>query len=173
MNRTILNNIARFFGFGLAQVFVLKEMNLWWAGFHYFQIFLYPLFILLLPFRAPQQLILFLSFVMGIFIDGFYDSMGVHASASVFTAALRPWVLAWVAPRGGYDSKHVPTKAQYGLPWFLRYASILMGIHLLFYFSVESFTFVNPFEIFLKTVGSGIISMIFIWMTIMILNPKE
>lgn len=160
-------------GFGLAQVLVLKRITLWWEGFHYFQIFLYPLFILLLPLRTPQQLLVFLGFVIGISMDMFYDSPGVHASACVFVAAIRPWVLDWIAPRGGYDSKHVPTKAQYGLPWFLRYAAIMLALHLIFYFSVESFTFVYAIQIFLKTVSSWIISMIFIWMAMMILNPKE
>lgn len=173
MNRTIFNNLARFLGLLLLQVFVLKRITLWWDGFHYFQIFLYPLFILLLPFRTPKELVLFSAFVLGISVDLFYDSPGVHASASVFIAAIRPAVLRWLAPRGGHDVKHSPTKAQYGMPWFLRYASIMMGVHLLFYFSVESFTFVYVISILLKTVSSFVISMIFIWMAMIIFNPKE
>lgn len=173
MNGTILNNVARFIGLALLQVFVLRRITLWWDGFHYFQIFLYPLFILLLPFRTPRELVLFAAFFLGLGIDFFYDSPGMHASASVFIAVLRPAILQWISPRGGYDVKHSPTKAQYGMPWFLRYASIMLAIHLFFYFSVESFTFVYIVQILLKTVSSFVISMLFIWMTMIIFNPKE
>ncbi len=173
MNRTILINIARFLGFGLAQVLVLKRITLWWDGFHYFQIFLYPLFVLLLPLRTPQQLVLFLAFVMGLSVDMFYDSAGLHASASVFMAAWRPFVLRQLEPRGGYNINFSPTKERMKMPWFLRYTSILIAIHLFFYFCVETFTFVYIGEILLKTICSFAISVFFVLMTMLILNPED
>ncbi len=172
MNRAITPHIIRFVGLLLLQVLVLKHITPGWEGFHYVQIFIYPLFIMLLPFRTPMVWLLLSAFAMGIIIDFFYDSIGLHASASVFVAYVRPAFLRWLVPRGGYVISQSPTKDYLGWPWFLRYASLMLATHLFFYFSVEYFTFVYIVEILLKTAASFVASMIFILMAVSIFNPK-
>ncbi|MEM1319301.1 MAG: rod shape-determining protein MreD [Bacteroidota bacterium] len=173
MNSTVLANTLRFLGLVFLQVLVLKRFSLGWENFNYFNIFLYPLFIMLLPLRIPHSLLVGLGFVLGIGIDIFYDSPGVHASAGVFTAFIRPFVLSFMEPRGGYNVNHTPTKARFGLSWFLIYSSVLMFAHLFFYFSVEAFTFYYIGDIFLRTVSSFFISMIFIIMYQFIFDPRD
>ncbi|NJK82907.1 MAG: hypothetical protein HC912_02935 [Saprospiraceae bacterium] len=81
-----------------------------------------------------------LGFVLGIIVDYTYMSLGVHASATVFTAFVRQPVLRALEPKGGYNLNFSPTKARMGWAWFIRYVSIMMLVHLLFYFSMEIFT---------------------------------
>ncbi|HMN88920.1 MAG TPA: hypothetical protein PKD70_05530 [Saprospiraceae bacterium] len=173
MNTTIFIHIIRFIGILLGQVFLLKHIDLSWGGFNYIEIFWYPLFILLLPFRTSQPVLLLLSFVTGLAVDSFYDTTAMHAAALVFTGFIRAYVFELIQPRGGYDITHSPTKYRMGMPWFLRYTAILMGVHLFFYFSVEFFTFVYIVDIMLKTVFSFILSMIFVLMFMFIFNPKD
>lgn len=173
MNRAFTPSIIRFIGLFLLQVLVLKQITPGWEGFYYVQIFMYPLFIMLLPFRTPRAAILLSAFAMGIFVDFFYDSPGLHASASVFIAYIRPAFIRWLEPRGGYNINQSPTKAYLGWPWFLRYATLMLAAHLFFYFSVESFTFVYIVEILLKTVLSFVASIVFILMAVAIFNPKD
>ena len=45
--------------------------------------YVYVLFILLLPFDTPKALLLILAFIMGIIIDLFMGTPGVHSSATV------------------------------------------------------------------------------------------
>ena len=173
MSRTIIVNVLRFAIILLVQVLVLKRFNPGWEGIHYVQFFLYPLFIMLLPFQTPKVVSLLLAFCLGISVDLFYGTSGLHASPLIAMAFIRPSVIKYLEPRGGYTAAHSPTKARMGMPWFLRYSAFLLAMHLFLYFLIESFTFVKIGEILLKTVLSFIGSMIFVMMAILIFNPKE
>ena len=173
MTSSIIPNIIRFILLTLLQALIFKEFAFGWGGRVYFQTLIYPLFILLLPMNFPRWLIVLLAFTMGIILDIFYNSPGVHASAFVFTAFIREPILALLEPREGYSVNMSPTMQKMGSSWFFRYASIMMAIHLFFYFSVDAFTFVYIFDIFLKTLFSYIISIAFIMMVMIIFNPKN
>lgn len=173
MNSVIVINALRFIGLVVLQGLVFQNVGAGWENFPYLNIILFPLFILLLPMRTPKASVILLGFLIGIFVDIFYNSMGLHASAAVFTAFARPYVLNILEPRGGYNVNYSPTAYRMGLGWFLRYASILMFSHLFFYFSVEAFTFVYFVDILIKTIVSFIVSMIFILIYQLILNPVD
>ena len=102
-----------------------------------------------------------------------YDTWGVHASASVFTAYIRSFVFRIFEPRGGYNINLSPTAKSLGPSWFFQYASAMMFLHLFFYFSVEAFTFVYIVDILLKTMISFIVSMMFLMVFELIFRPKE
>ncbi len=174
MNNVLLTNSFRFIVLALVQVFILRNVvatgGAFWANF---QLIIYPVFVMLLPFRTPRVLILGLAFGMGLFVDAFYNSLGIHASACVFMAYLRFFVLDWLEPKGGYNNDYSPTKQRLGLGWFMGYSAILLFGYLLWYFSVEAFTFVFWKDILAKTSGSFIISYIIILIMQFIFNPKE
>lgn len=173
MNNIILTNVLRFIGLCLLQVLVFKQMSPGWENFNYISVIAYPIFLMLLPLRTPHMLLVFLGFVLGLCVDIFYNSPGVHASASVFTAFIRPFVLGLLEPRGGYNLNHSPTKRRFGITWFALYASILLGAHLFFYFSVEAFTFYYIGQILLRTIASFIVSIIFVIIYQVIFDPKD
>ncbi len=173
MSSAILTNVFRFILLLLLQVFVFKQMTLGHEYLRVFQVLVYPLFILLLPFRTPRYLVILLGFVMGLAVDIFYDSPGVHASALVFMAFVRDWVLSWMEPKGGYNLNFSPTKERMGLGWFFQYTSILLACHLFFYFSVEAFTFVYIIDIIQKTVASFVVSLAVIMIMQFIFNPLD
>ncbi len=170
MNSTILTNAVRFVVLLLLQGLILRRIAMEWPYFH---IVLYPLFILLLPLRTPRPLVILLGFIAGMAVDLFYQTPGLHASAATFTAFARALVLRYLEPRGGYNVNYSPTAWRLGLGWFLRYSAILMLLHLLFYFSVEAFTFVWLGEILLKTGLSFIFSMLFVFIYTVVFNPAE
>src|SRR5690606_24816872 len=108
----------------------------------------------LLPMRTPVPLMLLLGFSIGFFVDVMYDTWGLHASAAVFTAYVRSFVFKIFEPRGGYNINLSPTLDSLGPKWFFQYTSVMMFLHLFFYFSVEAFTFVYIVDILLKTIVS-------------------
>lgn len=173
MEGQILRISYRFFLLLLIQGLILHRLNIGGTNFNYVHILLYPLFIMLFPVQTSKILLIVLGFLMGISVDVFYDSPGLHASASVFTAFIRPFVLAFVEPRGGYKINSVPTKNQFGLNWFAKYASILLVLHLFWYFSLEVFQISEIFQVFIKTIISFIASILFIWLYMVIFNPKS
>lgn len=173
MSNAVLTNIFRFILLWLMQVFVFKQVTLEHEYLRVFLVFIYPLFILLLPFRTPRYWVIVLGFVMGLAVDIFYDSPGIHASALTFMAFLRDWVFRWLEPKGGYNMNFSPTKERMGLSWFFQYSSILLAVHLFFYFSVEAFTFVYIVDIVQKTIGSFIVSLAIIMIIQFIFNPLD
>jgi len=173
MNSLFITNFFRFVVVVLLQVLIFKRIPLLFENLSYVNILIYPLFILLLPMRTPHWLVVFLAFLTGISVDFFYDSLGVHASAALWLALLRPYVISKLEPRGGYNVADIPTKRKFGFNWFFIYCSVLLFIHIFFYFSAEIFTFVYIGEIFLRTVVSFFTSMIFIMIYIFSINPRE
>lgn len=173
MTTDIVKNIWRFILFVLLQVLVFKHLSPDNSIFSYVSFIIYPLFLMLLPFRTPVITTLFLGLLVGLSVDWFYDSWGVHASASVFTAYARSIVLSIYEPRGGYNLNQMPSKAHLGINWFLYYSGTLMLLHLAFYFSVEAFTFIYLGQIILKTALSFIFSMIFVVIYMFVFDPEE
>ncbi|MEE9437863.1 MAG: hypothetical protein V3V14_02615 [Saprospiraceae bacterium] len=173
MNSIVSANIIRFFLLALTQVLIFKRIAFTWGDFAFIHFIVYPLFILLLPIKMSRPLIIFLGFLIGFFVDIFYDSLGVHASASVFTAYMRGHVLDFLEPREGYKTKGSPTIENMNINWFIIYGSILLGLHLLFYFSVEAFSFVFFFEIIMNTIFSFLASSMIVILILLIFRPKN
>jgi len=173
MNNVVRANLFRFIGLVLIQGLVFRNIGTTWEDFPYLHIVVFPIFILLLPLRTPVPLIILLGFIIGIVVDLFYQSYGVHASAAVFTAFARPGVIKLLEPRGGYNVNFSPTAERFGIAWFMRYSAILMFLHLFFYFSVEAFTFVYFKDIFFKTIISYLVSMTFVIIYQVLFNPVD
>lgn len=160
MINDVVKNILRFLFLLLFQVLILNNIQL--SG--YLNPFLYVLFILLLPFQTSDWLVLILAFVLGISIDMFADTGGLHAAASVFMAFLRKPVLKLISPREGYDVVQKPTLQQFGFGWFFSYAGILVIAHHFFLFYMEAFRFSEFFSTFFRVILSSLftLSLIFI-----------
>ena len=172
MQGLTITNIRRFLIIFILQVLVLKRINISWEEFNYIYLFIYPLFILLLPMKVSRSMQVLIAFFFGLSIDMFYDSPGLHTSALLFTTFLKKYILKFLEPVDRYTTDSSPTAHKYGFNWFIIYSSILLFIHLFVYFSLEAFSYVYFFEIFLKTIFSFIFSQIIILVYILILNPK-
>lgn len=173
MNNIVLANFVRFIGLLLVQGLVLRRMEFDEFGWNYIHVLVYPLFILLLPFRMPRPLVIASGFAMGILVDFFYYTPGLHASAATFLAYVRPAVLWLIEPQARYNLNQSPTKARLGRNWFLRYAAIMMGIHLLFYFSVEAFTFAYIDRILLNSLVTFALSFPAVIALVGLFNPLD
>jgi len=160
MNSEILKNTIRFILVVLIQVLALKGIQLEYGFLSNVMIFIYPLFIILLPINIPRPLLLLLAFILGISIDIFYDSLGVHAATTVFLAFVRMYVLRLLEPNQGYKTDGSPSAHNLGLLWFISYASLMMFVHLFVYFSIDAFSFVFILDIIIKTILSFIFSII-------------
>ena len=118
---------------------------------------IYILFILLLPLNLPRYALLLLAFLLGITIDVFSNSLGIHAAATVFIAYLRPYVNRSISSREE-DRNDSPGLAQNKFQWFLSYPSILVFFHTIVLFYLEVFSFSHFFETILKIVISSVFS---------------
>ncbi len=153
MIKLILINLIRFAFLILFQVLFLKNLSLYSLAVPY----LYVLFILLLPLELPAWALFILAFSLGISVDIFSNSLGVHASACVFMAFGRILLLKVFTPKGGYEGETNPSLENMGLRWFFTYTTILVILHHLFLFNIEVFR-VNEFFL---TLTRALLSSIF------------
>ncbi len=86
MNSVLTNNIIRVVVFVLLQGLVLQRIYLGGPSFNYFSVLIYPVVIMLLPLKTPRIALVFIGFLLGLTVDLFYGSLGVHASACLFIA---------------------------------------------------------------------------------------
>ena len=173
MNNLIFTQSLRFIFLVLIQVLIFRQMTVGWDEFNYVHVIVFPLFIMLLPIKISDPVLILLGFLIGITVDMFYQSWGVHASAAVFIAFVRPMILNLMTPRGGYNINHSPNIEHFGFLWFLIFSSTMMFLYLLFYFIVSIFTPVYWVEIILRTISSFIVSMIIILLYVRIFNPRD
>jgi len=156
----------------LLQVLVLKRINLSFSEFNYIFIYICPLFIILLPIKVNRILQLTLALVLGLAVDMFYDSPGLHTAALVLTAYLKKIVLKFLEPVEGYTVESSLGMVKYGFNWFLIYSSMLLFVHLFVYFMLEAFAFQFILGVLLRTVFSFIISQVLILLYMVLMRPK-
>lgn len=174
MNSTaFVGALVRFVLLLMVQVFVFNQVSWGWGGREYLFVFVYPLFVALLPFRAARPLVILLGFTMGLTVDFFSESLGLHAGALTFTAYSRPAILRVGRPRDGYNIKASPSIADMGGVWMSRYLFLSLTVHALAYFVLQAFSLVFVGEILLKVLFSTIASFIVAGILVLIFNPKS
>ena len=162
-----LKNFLRFCIIVLIQVLILNNITLrWWSqpvGFPVFIPYIYPLFILLLPFETPVWLLLSLGFAMGLTMDTFMNTAGMHASATVLIAYLRTNVLNALLSKNlaEYPNQSPGVKNMGWVP-FLVYATFLIVIHHTLFFTIELWSLSNIVYLLLKIAASSVTSLLFI-----------
>lgn len=150
----IARNIFRFVVVILFQVLVLNNVMI--NG--YMIPYIYILFILLMPFETPRWVQLLSGFALGLAMDLFTGTLGMHTAASVLVAFVRPYLLQLLASRDGYEPETFPRIHYYGFLWFLKYAALIVVIHHLALFYLEVFQLKHFFSTLLRVILSSILS---------------
>ena len=142
----------------LIQVLILN--NIQFSGF--VNPYIYILFILLLPFTIPGYVLLGISFLLGISIDIFSNTLGVHAGATVLLGFLRPGIAGLISSREIIEKGNTPNMKQLGFASFLKYTIIAVLIHHFFLFYAEAFSFGGFFYTLLRCILSSVFSIVII-----------
>lgn len=153
MNKQIYQQIIRFVLLVLLQVYVLNNI----AFMGHLNPYLYILFILLLPLETPKWLLLISAFVLGLSIDYFSNTIGVNIAASLLVAYIRPGLIHALSPKIDLGQGVKIGIRDMGFGWFFMYSSILIIIHHVCLFLLETFRFNEIFE----TLGRALMSAIF------------
>ena len=134
------------------QVFLLDHINFGGSVNPY----LYVLFILLLPFETPGWLLLMLAFLLGIIIDLFSGTVGMHTAATVLMAFFRPFVIRHISAHREFESGMKITIFETGFKWFFLYTFLLVLVHHIALFYIEVFRFSGFFQTLVRAMYSAI-----------------
>lgn len=153
MNKDLFINTIRFVFLVLLQVFVLN--NIHFGGF--LNPYLYVLFILLLPLDTPKWMLLLLAFFLGFSVDIFMHTIGLNIAATLFMAWLRPGVIKLLSSGKDIETGMKPGIRDFGFNWFFMYSMILILMHHLVLFFLETFKFYQ----LLNTIYNALLSSLF------------
>lgn len=142
----------------LVQVLVLNNIQI--SGF--INPYIYILFILLLPFNIQGYFLLGLSFLIGITIDIFGNTPGIHAGATVLLGFIRPALANLISSRELIEKGTTPNMIQLGFANFIKYVIIAVLIHHLVLFFAETFSFGDILETILRWILSSFFSILII-----------
>lgn len=132
MNSSLKHSL-RFVGLLLLQVLVLDNLLL----FGFVNPYLYVLFVILLPLNMGKIQSMSLAFLLGLCVDIFSDTGGIHAAACLVAAYLRPLVLRFSF---GINYDYQTLKFyQEGFKERLTYVALMVFVHHLVLFSMEAF----------------------------------
>jgi hypothetical protein len=149
--------MVMFFLLVLVQVLIFNQVQ--FSGF--FNPYVYLLFIILLPLSTPRYAVLILAFLLGLIIDIFSNSLGVHSAATVFAAYVRPLVIRIISNRED-DRSDYPGLNQNKLLWFINYVLIMVLLHHTVLFYLEVYTFANFLNTLYRVILSSLFSIIII-----------
>ena len=116
-------NFLRFFILLFAQVLIFSNINL----STFINPYIFPLFLLLLPFETPRWLLVILGFGAGLVLDFFLGSIGMHAAVCLALGFFRPSLINLITPKGT-DFEISPNVYAQGVTWFIIYLSRLQLI---------------------------------------------
>ncbi len=160
-------NSIRFLILVFLQVLLFNHIN--FLG--YINPYVYIMFILLFPFTGNQSLLIVLSFFLGLSVDIFSDSGGIHAAASVFIAYIRPFFLKLSF---GVSYLHNTVKiSEARLSQLITYTVAMVFTHHLILFWLEVFSAQHILSILQSTLFSGIFSTILIVSSFMLFSPSK
>ncbi|MFN3802059.1 rod shape-determining protein MreD [Belliella pelovolcani] len=154
-NSRIFILIGSFIIFTLVQVLILKNLVLFGVAF----CFLHVLFILLLPIETKTIPSLLIAFGLGLMVDLFYDTIGIHTASLLIVAFIKkPWIKI-LTPTGGYDDNLQPSMLNMGFGWFATFSVPLFLIYNIAFFFIESL----GTDLFIPVVQKIIASTIFVF----------
>ena len=167
MNRTLMNTI-RFVALVVAQVLLVNHIRL--GG--YVHPYIYLIFVMLLPLNTPGWQLLLSGFGIGLAVDLFMGTLGMHAGATTLMAFCRPAIVRIVSGSQKLEMTREPSINQLGFPWFLRYTLCMVVVHNFTYFMLEGFSFHLVGQALLRILISAPVST-FLIIVVMYLFARE
>ena len=167
MNSSLFFNLFRFFILLSLQVIVFNNINL----FGFISPFPYILFIILYPVNGNKSGLLVASFLLGIILDMFSNSGGIHTTASLLLAYFRPSIFKFAF---GVSYEYQTIKLNDTLtPERFSFLLVAVVLHHLVLFIFEAFQFSLLWDILIRTLLSSSITLIICIIIIYLIKPNK
>lgn len=167
MNSTLIVNVFRFILLLAIQVVVFNNMNF----YGYVSTFPYILYIILFPVNGNKTALVVSSFLLGLVLDMFSNSGGVHATACLILAYFRPYIFKFSF---GLSYEYQTVKLNDILtPERFSFLLIATLLHHLVLFTLEAFEFSFILEVLLRTLLSSAFTLLLSITIIYLIKPNK
>ncbi len=167
----LVKNTIRFILFILVQVFVFNQIP---PLHHLINPYIYFLFILWLPFKIGRRTLMFLALLLGLVLDFFTKTPGLHAAPCLLIAYIRPFLINILITQEGAEANYEePSIQSLGFAAYFTYVTVLIIMHHAFLFLLEALQFAGLWYFLGKTLLSSAISLFLILITELLFTRKQ
>ncbi|KIC03984.1 rod shape-determining protein MreD [Flavobacterium sp. JRM] len=167
MNSALLINVSRFILLLAVQIIIFNNMN--FLG--YISPFPYILYIILYPVNGNKSGLIVSSFLLGLIMDMFCNSGGIHATACLILAYYRPYIFKFSF---GLSYEYQTIKLNDSLtPERFSFLLVSVLLHHIILFTLEAFQFNFLLDVLLRTLFSTIFTIITCIIIIYLIKPNR
>lgn len=161
----------RFILFILVQQFVLNQIQ---PLHRFITPYLYYLFILWLPFSISRSGLMFVSFLLGLTLDYFTATPGLHAAPCVLIAYIRPFLINILISQEGAELNYAePSIKSMGFAPYSFYVLVLTLFHHVYLVFIEWMQFGDILYFLAKVAATTGVSLLLIFITEMLFFRKQ
>ena len=150
-----LRRVVVFIVLCLAQALVFNHIHLFGCA----TVLLYVYFVVIFPRNYPRWAILLWSFFLGLGVDVFSNTPGMAAASLTLIGFVQPFLLNLFIPREAPDNMK-SSASTLGYVKFLTFAAMLVFLHCLVFFTVESFSFFNWMQWAMNIGGTTLLTLL-------------
>ena len=167
----VVKNIIRILIILFFQVFIVTRI----PPLHQFIVpYFYFVLILWLPFKTTRINLLVLGFLIGMAVDWFFKTPGLHAAASLLIAYLRPFVINLLLPKEATEwGTEEPNNKTMGSGPYAVYIIILTVLHHAYLIFLEWLQFGSFFYFIAKLFATALVSLLLILIADLFFNKKS
>jgi rod shape-determining protein MreD len=167
MNSAVIMNFVRFFLLLTAQIVIFNNIDL----FGYINPFPYILFIILYPVNGNKPMLIISSFLLGITMDLFSNSGGVHAASCLILAYSRPYLFKFAF---GLSYEYQTVRINDVLtPERFSFLLLAVIVHHFSLFILEVFQLSSLWDILLRTILGTLFTLLMCIILIYIFKPSR
>ena len=149
--------IGRYIVIMLLQVLLFNQLQLWGACHPY----VYILCLLMMPISLPHSVDMLIGAGVGIIMDIFCNSLGVHTASCIVIMFIRPYLIGAIVNDKDRLNEQISLRS-IGMEAMIKYVVILVIIHHLTVFSLAAWSWHHIGFILLETIVSSIITVMMI-----------
>lgn len=169
MNVNVLKEIGLAILLVLLQALVFNKISLF--GIAVPLVFIYT--IIKMPINLSVLWVLTLSFLLGLVVDIFSDTYGMHALSCTILAFMRTKILSLYLTHGGDNILEAPSIRSMGIWLYVRYSLTFVFLYCIVLYLVESMSFFNLPLLVLRIAGSTVLTFLLILSVDTLVNRRE
>lgn len=160
MTTDLIKRITGFVVLCLAQALVFNRIHLLDCATP----LLYVYFVIIFPHSYSRWAILLWSFMLGLAVDTFSNTPGVASASLTLVGAVQPYFFGLFVQRDAPEDI-APSVESIGMAKFLFYATVLVLLHCILFFTLETFCFFNWLQ-WLECIGGSTVLTVMLIVTL-------
>ena len=137
----------------ILQVLLFNQLQLWGACHPY----IYILCLLMMPITLPHSVDMLIGAVIGLVMDIFCNSLGIHTAACILLMFIRPYLIGAFVNDKDRLNEQISSRS-IGMEAMIKYIVILVLVHHLIVFVLAAWSWQHIGFVLFETLISGILT---------------